>query len=477
MARHALILVAVLVVAACGPDATPAVSPTPTLYTITRPTPGSPVPAGSVVVVPAPATPAAGPPDLILRDASVVTMDTARPAAQAIAVRGDRILAVGTNDEIAALAGPNTAVVSLRGRTVTPGFIDAHQHRIANGPAALGVDVKSLVDAAIRQGYTGLGELANDDGKIADLRRLDQAGILRLRVDAYLMVQENSPAGRLLGGYFNTYTPGQAIGPHVRIAGLKVFTDFDNAKILLWKQDDLTAFLLEQYRKGWPLAVKTVSTRSLDMILTSLRSVAAAEPRLVDARVRLEHELFATAAQIATIKELGLVPVVNLNMPGQGVGDADVSELVAREPGGSYVPWRSIVGAGIPLAAMSGFPSYYVNEPTGAPFGSPMHLIYQGVTRAGNLGTRSPPQLLDQAITADAALRALTINAARAARTDDVRGSVSAGKLADLVVLSADPRAVPPEEINAIGVLMTMIGGKAEFCSGDVAATVPGCRP
>ena len=66
--------------------------------------------------------------DLILSNGKIITVDDKFTIAQAVAVRGDRIIAVGTNQEIARLAGPNTRRIDLRGRAVTPGFIDNHAH-------------------------------------------------------------------------------------------------------------------------------------------------------------------------------------------------------------------------------------------------------------------------------------------------------------------------------------------------------------
>ncbi len=105
-----------------------------------------------------------------------------------------------------------------------------------------------------------------------------------------------------------------------------------------------------------------------------------------------------------------------------------------------------------------------------------MHLTYQAVTRAGNLGVMSPPELLDQSITAEEALRSLTINAARAGGEQAEKGSLTPGKLADLVVLSADPLAVSTPEINDIRVLLTMIDGRIEWCAPDAAAMCAGTR-
>jgi len=71
---------------------------------------------------------AAESPDLILRQGKVITVNAADSIAQAVAVKDGLIQAVGTDVEVAALAGPATRVIDLRGKTVTPGMIDAHNH-------------------------------------------------------------------------------------------------------------------------------------------------------------------------------------------------------------------------------------------------------------------------------------------------------------------------------------------------------------
>jgi predicted amidohydrolase YtcJ len=71
--------------------------------------------------------------DLILSGGKVVTVDERFSIAQAVAVRGERILAVGSNQEIARLAGPATRRIDLRGRTVLPGLIDNHMHLLRYG--------------------------------------------------------------------------------------------------------------------------------------------------------------------------------------------------------------------------------------------------------------------------------------------------------------------------------------------------------
>lgn len=72
----------------------------------------------------------AGPPDLVVLNARVYTVDAAAPRAEAFAVRGDRFVAVGANGEIKALAGPRTRTLDAAGATVVPGFIDGHNHTV-----------------------------------------------------------------------------------------------------------------------------------------------------------------------------------------------------------------------------------------------------------------------------------------------------------------------------------------------------------
>src|SRR5882757_10648304 len=74
-------------------------------------------------------------PDLILTNGKILTMDSASTLAEALAVRGDRILAVGSNAAVRALAGPQTRAIDLAGKSVTPGLIDTHAHFKAAGLA------------------------------------------------------------------------------------------------------------------------------------------------------------------------------------------------------------------------------------------------------------------------------------------------------------------------------------------------------
>ena len=79
--------------------------------------------------------------DLVLKNAVVHTVDARRPRAEAVAVRGNRIVAVGSTADVQAFVGPRTRVLDLAGRTVVPGFDDSHAHMLGIGFARLDVDL------------------------------------------------------------------------------------------------------------------------------------------------------------------------------------------------------------------------------------------------------------------------------------------------------------------------------------------------
>lgn len=81
-------------------------------------------------------------PDLILFNGNAQTMNKAQPRAEAVAVKGDRIVAVGSNAEVRSLGGPNTRLVDAKGRTVLPGFNDAHVHWLTGGFSITNVDLR-----------------------------------------------------------------------------------------------------------------------------------------------------------------------------------------------------------------------------------------------------------------------------------------------------------------------------------------------
>jgi len=90
----------------------------------------------------------AEPAELVLLSAKIWTGDGARPRATALAARGGRIVALGSDAEVRKLRGPKTVVVDGKGRRVVPGFIDSHTHMSMGGFNLLGVDLRHTKDPA-----------------------------------------------------------------------------------------------------------------------------------------------------------------------------------------------------------------------------------------------------------------------------------------------------------------------------------------
>lgn len=86
--------------------------------------------------------------DMILYGGRVHTVDASRPAAEAVAVRGGRIVAVGSDEDVLRSAGPRSRRIDLRGRTLLPGFQDAHVHAITSTLDRLRCDLTGSDDAA-----------------------------------------------------------------------------------------------------------------------------------------------------------------------------------------------------------------------------------------------------------------------------------------------------------------------------------------
>src|SRR6267154_162125 len=96
-------------------------------------------------IVPAQSKPAA---DLIVTNAKIWTVDKTRPQAEALAVLGDRIVAVGTAADVDLWHGPQTKVLDAKGKLLLPGFNDAHVHFVDGGEYLKAVQLKDAASPA-----------------------------------------------------------------------------------------------------------------------------------------------------------------------------------------------------------------------------------------------------------------------------------------------------------------------------------------
>jgi len=222
-------------------------------------------------------------------------------------------------------------------------------------------------------------------------------------------------------------------------------------KILLEVQpepEELNRLVLECHREGWQLAFHAVAESTVAAAITALEYADSYLP-VAGRRHRIEHCGECPPYLLERLKKLGVVIVTQppfIYYSGE--------RYLATVPE-SQQPWlyrlKSPLESGVVVAGSSDAPVVSNN---------PMMGIYAAVTRRAESGQALLPE---ERIGVNQALALYTINAAYASFEEEIKGSLSPGKLADVVVLSDDPTKVSPEKIKDIKVEMTIIGGEVVY--------------
>jgi len=199
---------------------------------------------------------------------------------------------------------------------------------------------------------------------------------------------------------------------------------------------------------GWQLACHVHGDVAVDHVLNAWERVIG-DLGLVDHRFRLEHVGTMTPEQFARAASLGVTASVFVDHVHYW-GDVLVDDLFG-ERGAAWADAQGAVEAGLA-------PTFH-NDGMVTPL-EPLRNMSVAMTRRSRSG-----RVLDGArgVSIDTALRAHTIEAARQLRSEHEIGSLEPGKLADLVVLGRDPRAVSPEELADVPVVSTWLAGREVF--------------
>jgi predicted amidohydrolase YtcJ len=217
---------------------------------------------------------------------------------------------------------------------------------------------------------------------------------------------------------------------------------------------ELTATIIAAHRSGWQVATHAVGDRAIDLALDAYAQAQARYPRR-DARHRIEHFAVSRPEQVSKAAELGIIAVPQGRFATE-IGDGMLAAIGPARHGWLY-RHRSLLDAGMALPGSSDRP---------VALGAPLLGMHDMVNRRTGSGAPYNPA---EAITATEAIRAYTCGSAYASHQEQVKGSVTPGKLADLVVLSDDPAAVAPESIAGIEVLGTFAGGRCTYHGGAFA--------
>jgi len=248
-----------------------------------------------------------------------------------------------------------------------------------------------------------------------------------------------------------------ALGPQTA-AMLDPYENQPSNRGLLTVDDKEVARLVTAATQGSiGVAIHAIGDRAvhtaLDGIEAALRQNVRAEekPNINLRRIRLEHVQLAAPADIERMARLGIVASVQ---PFHAVVDRDTAE---RHWGPRYrraYAYKTLLQAGIPLALGSDLP---------VDTADPLRILHAAITRRNDQEPSREAWIPEQVLTLAEALWAYTMGAAYAGGQEAQQGSLEAGKLADMVVLSEDPFTVPSDQLAGAEVAATLIGGNLVY--------------
>lgn len=208
---------------------------------------------------------------------------------------------------------------------------------------------------------------------------------------------------------------------------------------LFYGRAALAARLVSAWRARRAVVCHALGNLGVETAVGAIEDALAREPA-GRGHVRVDHAMFLDRALLARLVDLGIWVVVQPSFIWDHGGRPPAPDLMLR-------PFATARAAGLRQAFSSDFPCAE---------NSPLLGIQAAVTRRTRLGE---PAGLEEALPAEAALRAYTLDAAGAAGLED-RGSLVPGKRADFLVLSADPLESPPDAIKDLRVLQTWVAGR-----------------
>jgi predicted amidohydrolase YtcJ len=220
---------------------------------------------------------------------------------------------------------------------------------------------------------------------------------------------------------------------------------------------------------GWQVSVHTVSTEGHEMVLDAFEAaIGPSGPNL--RHHRIEHAIQVSDEQLTRIIAMDLVPVVHLDGAATDwVLEAEYLDHFGPQNPGEETSWlsrwRDFVDGGLHVAAATDTPWIYPDFALTDTVGRPHDQIAGGMDGRGLANPDTPDWVLDQLLTAEQGLRAVTVDAAWALGYERSRGMLAAGAYGDVTILSGDVRSATPDEIRAMTVVATIVGGEVVYCS------------
>jgi predicted amidohydrolase YtcJ len=309
-------------------------------------------------------------------------------------------------------------------------------------------------------GITSVGEAAiSNSNQLRAYQELARDGELPMRTFTMMLIDDTLDALTSLGistGFGDAW---------LRIGPAKVFQDGSgggrtaamtvdyrndpgNRGITIYDQAGLNDRFTRANAAGFQMAAHAIGDRAITMILDAYEAALTAMPR-ADARPRIEHCGMCTPEHLARMVKMGVLAIPQPSFIYY-LGDSYIENFTPEQLALSY-PGRAWLDHGIVAVGSSDVPVVSAD---------PFVNIRSAVTRLTQDRQRMGPE---QGVTIDEAIRMFTINGAYASFEEGIKGSLTPGKLADLVVLDRDPRSVAPEELHTLRAEMTVIDGQVAY--------------
>ena len=510
-------------------------------------------------------------PNFILANANILTLDPLSPQASWVAIQKGKIMATGFGDEWKILKHQRTEFIDCHGKTVLPGFIDAHLHLASHAKSFVTlnltprkslssiVDIQSIIRDYLNlnpssQWIQGRGynefylaekrhpnrwdlDETSPENPVVLMHRSGHAHVLNsmaLKL-ARISIETEEPEGGLIDRDLKTgeptgllYEMGKFLSERIpslnrndllrgaehanqdllslgitsvqdashsngiqqlkeiyswkkkgifkprinfmlspkglkeigaenfssyslknqlHLNGIKIILDETTGQ-LYPSQKELNHIVLMVHKNGLQVAIHAIEESAVVSACSAIEFALKGFPG-PDRRHRIEH---CSVCSPSTIKRLSSLGITVVTQPGFIYYNGDrYLKTVSHDQLQSLYPIGSLLKAGIPVAASSDCPIVPPN---------PLIGIYSAVSRKSEtdeiVGEGEKISPMD-------ALRMYTINAAEAGFTNKIKGSVTPGKLADLVVLNGDPSTAPPDEIKDMQVEMTILNGEVAW--------------
>ena len=334
--------------------------------------------------------------------------------------------------------------------------------------AELELQLELAAEESLRKGVTSFQDAGSSFEMISFFKEMAEAGRLPIRL--YVMVRGQSneeldarlPDFRMTnhaGGFLTVRSIKRQVDGALGAHGAWLLEPYDDMPssdgLVLEEVEDIEETARIAIRHGFQVNTHAIGDRGNREILDAYeRQFAEAGVDGAELRFRIEHSQHIHPDDIPRFGELGVIAsmqAVHATSDGPWVPEKLGDE---RARTGAYV-WRSLLDSGAVVTNGTDAPVEDVD---------PIPSYFATVTRELPDGTRFYPE---QALTREEALYSYTMAAAWSAFEEDVKGSLTPGKYADIVVLTKDILTVPDEEIPDAEVAMTIVGGKLVWNAGE----------